>query len=174
MRRGFSLIEALTVVAIIGVLASLTTYVIVQAQRQARDAARRSDLTTIAVAFQARFEAQTCQLAARGRYPGYTNNENASDWQVVTSLQDYSDSCGAFTEFLTSLPSDPSGDRGSPYKFNLSSENGLVGKHFRLAAKLEQTPNQRKLEANQRQSHIWVETFGGVAFEPTYNYFLGN
>jgi prepilin-type N-terminal cleavage/methylation domain-containing protein len=173
-RRGFTLIEALTVIAVIGILATLTTYVVTQAQRQARDATRKSNLTAIAVTFQARYEAQTCSGAAQQRYPGYTNEENANDWQPVSSLDSYVDDCGAFSEYLATIPVEPRHAATFPYIFNLSRQGGVIGKHFRLAAKLEQPPSVRQQEENARQSDNWQINFGGMPYELDYDYFLGN
>lgn len=178
---GFTLIEAMTVVAIIGVLATLTIYVITQAQRQARDAARRSDLTAIAVTFQTRYEAQTCsEEGDRRHYPGYRNVTNATNWQPVSGLDDRlnADTCGAFSEYLATIPHEPRDNINFPYQFNLSNEGGIIGKHFRLKARLEQPINAQRQEENCRNSQTWVQTFGGVTYDCTrlgsYNYFLGN
>jgi|GEM_PF-3467226 len=166
MKRGFTLIEALTVIAIIGVLSTLTAFVITQAQRQARDATRKSDLTAIAVAFQSRYEVQTCSLAARRHYPGYLDQENSDSWQPVSALANTSDDCGAFSEFLTTIPRDPrlGPNYNFPYRFNLASQPAL-GKHFRLKARLELEPNADQKAENCRLSQIWVTTFGGQPYD---------
>jgi len=178
MKRGFTLIEAMTVVAIIGTLATLSTYVVTSAQRQARDAKRRSDLTAIGVAFQARYEAQTCSNPSeKSRYPGHDDSLNNTDWQVVGSLGEWSDSCGAFTEFLSSIPTDPRYNDTHPYQFNLSREGTVIGKHFRLRAKLEKTLTQAQRAELDRLSQTWVSTsigFGGKLYGQDYNYFIGD
>ncbi len=173
-RKAFTLIEAMTVVAIIGTLAALTTYVITSAQRQARDAKRKSDLTAIGVGFQARYEAQTCLASARARYPGYTDVSNASEWQLVTDLFGYTDACGAFTEFLSTIPTDPLTDTRYPYQFNLSNQGGVIGKHFRLRARLERTLTEAEEAERARISRMWVSNFGGADYGPFYNYFIGD
>lgn len=178
-RSAFTLIEAMTVVAIIGILATLTTYVITSAQRQARDAKRRSDLTAIGVGFQARFETQTCGAASRGRYPGFNGYDPSggeNGWQSVSNLQSYSDDCGAFTEFLSSIPTDPKYDAADPYQFNLSLESGgaVVGKHFRLRAKLEKTLTTAQRDELNRLSRTWVANFGGRPYGSVYSYFIGD
>ncbi len=184
MKRGFTLIEAMTVVAIIGTLATLTTYVVSSAQRQARDAKRRSDLTAIGVGFQARFEAQTCDSSARSRYPGYDEQDNNDEWQSVATLLDKRDDCGAFTEFLSSVPSDPRYNSTHPYQFNLSANTlGVVdGKHFRLRARLEKEMTTSQTEELIRLSRTWASsTFNGQDYRADanpgfayYRYFIGD
>lgn len=178
MKRGFTLIEALTVIAIIGTLAAITSYVVVNAQRQARDAKRRSDLTAIGVGFQARFETQTCNSASRSRYPGfegYDPSGGVAGWQLVSDLQSYSDDCGAFTEFLSSIPTDPKFNANYPYQFNLSVENGsIVGKHFRLRARLEKNLSTAQRDELNRLSRTWVANFGGRPYGNIYSYFVGD
>lgn len=44
MKKGFTLIELLVVISIIGILAAMVTVSVTASQRQARDAARKSDL----------------------------------------------------------------------------------------------------------------------------------
>ncbi len=186
MKRGFTLIEALTVIAIIGTLATITTYVITSAQRQARDAKRRSDLTAIGVGFQARFEAQTCNAASRSRYPGFNGYDpiaGDNGWQPVSSLRSYSDDCGAFTEFLSSVPTDPKYEADDPYQFNLSLEGvggSIVGKHFRLRARLEKNLTVAQIDELNRLSRTWVANFGGRSYVTangsysSYRYFIGD
>ncbi|QQG49988.1 MAG: type II secretion system protein [Candidatus Berkelbacteria bacterium] len=178
MKRGFTLIESLTVIAVIGTLASLTFYVISQAQRQARDAARRSDLTALAVTFKARYEAKTCPAASRNRYPGFEDVQNANEWHPVSELEGYTDDCGAFSEFLATIPKEPK-DGSFPYQFNLSNESDVIGKHFRLKARLEKTLSSSQRQENCRGGVTWTETFGGAAYDNcqdpnTYNYFVGD
>jgi prepilin-type N-terminal cleavage/methylation domain-containing protein len=177
MKRGFTLIEALTVIAIIGTLATIATYVVTSAQRQARDAKRRSDLTAIGVGFQARFEAQTCNAVSRARYPGfngYDPNGGEGGWQRVSDLFGYSDDCGAFTEFLSSIPTDPKYDSDDPYQFNLSVQGTSVGKHFRLRANLEKDLTSAQQDELNRLSRTWVANFGGKSYGSIYSYFVGD
>ncbi len=44
--KGFSLIELLVVIVILGILSSFVTYTMVGRQKQARDAQRKSDMQT--------------------------------------------------------------------------------------------------------------------------------
>ncbi len=183
-KRGFTLVEALTVVAVIGTLMTLTAYAITQAQRQARDAKRKSDLTAISVAFQSRYHLRTCDSEIDvNRYPGWRSfNVLSQTWPTVDSLAIYSDSCGAFSEFLPSIPTDPfynsKGDPGYIYYlsgYTATPKSVPQGKHFRLGAKLERQPNQSEI---CRLSEVWVNQFRGKPYpgclDPdTQNYFIG-
>lgn len=178
-RRAFTLIEVLTVIFILGVLASLVTYGITQALRQARDAKRKNDLTAISLGFEARKAAKTCSDPVDlDVYPGRALALNK--WAAVSQLttDEGTDSCGPFSEFLSLVPTDR-----YPYIFNLSQqESGLniPAKHYRLGAVLERS--SLSPDEFQRQNNIWVNSFEGKSYSSiavmgdvraTYNYFTG-
>lgn len=163
-KPGFTLIEAMTIIAIAGILLSISIYTISQAQRQARDTARKSDLTAIAVSFQARYEAQTCDSDAKAHYPGWQNYDATAGWQSVSQLSGYVDGCGAFSEFLSTIPTDPRYDSTFPYSYNLSLLPA-TGKHFRLKAKLERTITPEEAAETCRMSQVWVSTYGGAIYD---------
>ncbi|MEK7548841.1 MAG: prepilin-type N-terminal cleavage/methylation domain-containing protein [Patescibacteria group bacterium] len=177
-RRGFTLIEAMTTVAIIGILASIASYTALGARRAARDASRKNDLTNISLAFQARFEDTTCSTKV---YPGRTVGQGS--WAPVKNISGGNDFCSNFTNYLKVFPLDPQDNVNFPYRFNLSSQEGdllLSAKHYRLATRLEKPPLQIVQNELNRQSNTWVQSFGGEAYGKTcnqnicYNYFIGN
>lgn len=169
--RAFTLIEAMAVVSIIGILATLTIVVIGQAQRQARDTKRKSDLTAIALSFQARYDYMACGDGADvGRYP----DRNSLEWKPVSDLATFTDSCGAFTEFLATYPVDPRFQATQPYSYNPSNEsNGQKGKHYRLGARLEKTISLQESNDLVKMSSSWVTNFGGQQFPINYSFFIG-
>lgn len=184
--RGLTFIEVLIVVVIVGLLASLTIFMISQAQRQSRDARRKSDLVAISLAFQARYDDKTClDLQV---YPGIksylSNDEDAVDeWRNIDLLSTYADnqkngSVCPFTQYLKTVPSDPRSNPSSPkaYIFNLSTKP-FPGNHYLLGAKLERLSSQ-ELAERARIQQTWENSFGGKMLAPQinsgYQYFIGN
>jgi len=180
-RRGFTLIESLAVIAIIGILASLTIVSVSAIQRQARDTKRKADLTAISFGFEARFNDRTCNISSEiNTYPVYglevVGNAPTTTWGNVAALAGLSDSCGPFSNYLKTIPADR--NPSNPYKFNISGDM----KHFRLAALLEKTnpPPQSDLA---QQNLIWQsltypgkdygEAKSGSPSNDPYNYFIG-
>ncbi|MDP3993127.1 MAG: prepilin-type N-terminal cleavage/methylation domain-containing protein [bacterium] len=174
-RSGFTLIEAMSVVAIIGILASLSMYAYTSATSRSRDARRKSDLTAISLGFQARYDAKACSNASDvGFYPGRRLGWSAIErWKSTEVLRTLSDDCGSYSEYLATIPTDT--NILFPYRFDLSDENGVIGKHYRLTAQLEKTPlNTSEQTALERAEIIWQDSFGGAPLPEDYNYIIGN
>lgn len=185
--KAFTLIEALAVISIIGILATLTVYVVSQAQRAGRDARRKADLTAVSLAFQARKDAETCSNPNDiGYYPGRDLVSGAREWVKVSELIGEVD-CGPFSEYTTVIPEDPRDNIQSPYLFDLSREppgspSPVIGRHYRLAAKLERIISSQDRGELVRMNQVWVDTFGGLDYpieepieEPNrYSYVIGN
>lgn len=183
-RGGFTLIESLAVIAIIGILAAIGAFLFITAQAQARDSVRKSDLNQISEAFSARQLDKTCtDQSVVGIYPGISleakSNGSGNAWIDVTKLQSYSDGCGTFTQYLPTIPSDP-GHKGATYYFNLATTPTL-GSHFRLTAALERPLNTTDQNTCKDNSQIWTTDFGGSPYDCvqdvlpdfTYNYYTG-
>jgi prepilin-type N-terminal cleavage/methylation domain-containing protein len=174
VKPGFTLIEFLTVAAIIGLLLSIVAYSITQALRQARDTKRKSDLTAISLGFQARFQDKTCDSLM---YPGQLIGA-VGNWQTVARLNTLTgvSFCDTFSNYLSSVPTDPKDNANHPYQFNLSTKEdnlSATAKHYRLTAKLERS-SQTSTEFG-RMLQTWQETFGGKnPPPPDYNYIIGN
>lgn len=91
--RGFTLVELLTVIAIIGILASITIASLSGARERARDAERISEVGQIALAAELYYDA--CK-----EYPA----------TLSTGASNCPGSSGAtFGDFMSTIPSDPSG-----------------------------------------------------------------
>lgn len=173
-RRGFTLIESLAVIAIIGILASIVTVSVFAAQRQARDTRRKSDLTAISFGFEARFLAKTCS-ADVNTYPVYrlevVGRSGRNTWKKVSDITGQPpDACGSFSDFMKTIPT----DLDNPFQFNLSADK----KHFRLAAKLEKT--SQSADEYTQQNRIWQSSdYNGQDYvlaingAVPYNYFIG-
>lgn len=151
-KKGFTLIEILVVVAIIGILASVVLVGLGPAQKQGRDARRISDLKQVETALQLYFN--KC-----GFYPGGINPDQPctdrsapADW---TALKEALLGSGIG---VNSIPCDPLDSTcvSNPYLY--SSD----GTSYVLGAQLEQ-PN------TALDNDVDVDPFGGLdCTDPVY------
>jgi len=117
--RGFSLIELLIVVAIMGILSGIVYANFSQARASARDDTRKSDLKQLALALE-------MYRAQHGRYPdpGCTTRTWSGHSPVVNITWGCQEDIyirGLAPEFIPNLPIDPRGkvaDRGFFYRVN--------------------------------------------------------
>ncbi len=112
-RKGFTLLELLVVITIIGLLSSVGLASYTRAQARARDAKRQSDLTTLRNALELYYSENNF----------YVNTGGACT-AVETSL------APLVPDFTKQLPTDPGG-QGLPYLYCGSSQD------YCLQAKLE-------------------------------------
>lgn len=128
-RKGFTLIEILIVVAIIGILASVALVGLAPAQRRGRDSRRLSDLRQAQTALELYYS--KC-----GYYPGQVQGGTTcgartgapSDWNALEDVITQSN-LG-----IRSLPNDPSG--GASYQYASTDGTG-----YTIAAVLEDKGN---------------------------------
>ena len=169
-KKGFTLVESLAVIAIIGILASLSIYTITQAQRQARDAVRKSDVSAIAQGFEARALDKTCSIPSDvGLYPGkelVTTDSRMIWWHVPILNNPALNLCNPFSVYLSSIPNDPK-TIANPYYFNLSAKAGIEARHYRIAAKLEKEISKTSDQWKEicRQSDVWYDNFLGQSYD---------
>jgi len=187
-RSGFTLIEALLTVLIIGILASISLNVFGALAERGRDARRKSDLTALSLGFQARYDSKTCSNPLDiGLYPGWRLFISSNQWQSVSAqLPNLVNDCGPFSEFLATIPAEPKNKTTFPYLFDLSSLDtsntapaSIVGKHYRLIAHLERPLSLQAQADLDKMVATWSSSFGGAALPtnpssgPGYNYMVG-
>ena len=86
-QRGFTVVELIIVIIVIGILASITVVAYNGSQAKARDATRTAALVKIK-------DALEIYHAKNGRYPSATANPGAGGWEVSTDVK------GTFLEQL--------------------------------------------------------------------------
>lgn len=124
-RDGFTLMEILIVIVILGIVMTLGAGAYARSQLRSRDNRRKSDLKNISIALEAYYN-------DKGQYPNEGANgeicddENNCAWNVV-----FDDANG--TVYMVKIPSDPRG--GQYYRYDVGGGN----RTYQLYARLENT-----------------------------------
>lgn len=142
-RRGFTLVELLVTITIIGILSSIGLSTFTSAQKKSRDARRKNDLVTIAKALEVYYN-------DHGRYPndetgqikGCTVVDPAEETACEWSLSFQHADTDPDTVYLISLPADPS--TGQDYYYEAAADQ----KSYQLYSRLENTADPAVPEAD--------------------------
>jgi general secretion pathway protein G len=130
---GFTLVELLVVITILGVLATIGLVSFASAQARGRDAQRKSDLKQIASSLELYYsDYGKYPNSDNGKIQGCPSTSNTDcEWGVAGSKSDFTD---LRTTYFASLPKDPSSDQNYYY---LPVTVGSVNQGFQLYARLE-------------------------------------
>jgi prepilin-type N-terminal cleavage/methylation domain-containing protein len=131
-REGFTLIEMLIVIAIIGILASIVLVGLGPIQRQGRDTRRQGDLRQVQTALELYFN--RCS-----HYPGGANCEPATGGAV--SWDTLSDTLTSAGIGVSQIPNDPSSNGGEIANRNYRYATDSNGTTYVLQAVLEDDNN---------------------------------
>lgn len=130
-QAGFTLVELLIVVVIIGILSVIGLNNFISSQLKARDSQRKSDLATLTKALEMYFN-------DKNSYPDDTNGEISDiDWGDTNGFTDTSITGGAI--YLPKMPKDPSQNKYYYEQIDAST--------YRLCALLENTKDKQAVEA---------------------------
>lgn len=143
--RGFTLVELLTVIAIIGILTTVVSVNVSSARKQSRDARRLTDLQTIQTAVE-------LYTNANGLPP------QASDW--LTSFGGGTQWLPGLTSYISSVPQDPINDTTYKYRYR-SGDNGFEASYVIDAVLEEQGPgnlNPANFSENEASSPQFFQT----------------
>jgi len=130
-KHGFTLLELMIVIAIIGILVTIGTFAFLSAQKKARDSRRKSDIDQVAKSLE-------MYVSDVGRYPAGTTGEGkivgCADATGTVGTCEWG---GSFSNtqkseiYMVKLPKDPTESRTYYYE--------RVGNGYRLYARQENT-----------------------------------
>jgi prepilin-type N-terminal cleavage/methylation domain-containing protein len=109
--KGFTVIELLIVIAIIGILVAILIFNFQESRKQSRDKIRRSDLQSLQLALETykaqngRYPAQGCSVVAAGGNTWTGPGPMSGGWGGSTCSTYIS---GLVPNFIAALPNDPS------------------------------------------------------------------
>lgn len=122
-RSGFTLIEILVVIAIIGIILSILTVNFNEARKKSRDKARQSDLKSLQLAI------ETYKAQNNGLYPQAGCSAGGNVWVTPGQVSGGFDvSCpeyvmGLVPDYIAALPTDPSMENETGKGFMYRTDN---------------------------------------------------
>lgn len=109
-RGGFTLIELMVVIGIIGVLATISVAALIPAQRKARDTKRKADLVQMGRLLQA----GTC----------YLPNSGAGDYDLKELIPEFVVKYPQYVQFASYLPKDPRAGSNLASEYRYQADSG--------------------------------------------------
>jgi len=150
--NGFTLIELMIAVGIIGIISAIGMVGYSQAQKLARDARRKQDLRSIAIALELYYQKNS-------HYPtsavgGWQYSSGANPWITGTPVFG--------TNYINTLPKDPLGNDANPLNANsygyayYSGTSGAIAcnandQNYQLVTRLENTSDSDRCEIKNYQ-----------------------
>ena len=153
INKGFTLVELLVVMSIIGVLAALAVGSFRTAQMRGRDATRKSDLKQISSSLElfyadyGRYPAASAGMIAACSYNPALGTGTSCTWGSDEFTDDK-------TIYFKVIPADPTDSYTYTYEIVAGSNN----QKYKLFARLENTEDQDCLDANCAQNPNFAVT----------------
>ncbi|MGB3945814.1 MAG: prepilin-type N-terminal cleavage/methylation domain-containing protein [Candidatus Saccharimonadales bacterium] len=155
-RSGFTIVELLIVIVIIGILASITIVAFSGVQARARDSQRQTDITAIRKAMELYFAdngtypSTHCSLGAGCKINSGWNTTSDGSWSNLSSQ--------LAPKYIDKLPSDPLASTANPsaigggYNYDMVANPGWcqppVRPSYMITYRLESSAQERKLEGD--------------------------
>lgn len=162
-RRGFTIVELLIVIVVIGILAAITIVAYGGIQSRARDSARKADISTLKKALE-------IYKLDNGRFPAATSSQPVyGGWELST------DTAGTFIEGLkpsiSKVPIDPLNSMGTPkyvywyYRYSAGSFgcSSSLGGFYVLRVQFESSAPPSQI--TPCTTGLWGENYIYIQFE---------
>ncbi|MBD3282639.1 MAG: prepilin-type N-terminal cleavage/methylation domain-containing protein [Candidatus Portnoybacteria bacterium] len=148
-KRGFSLIEILVVIAIIGIIASIVMVSLFNARDKARDTKRKTDISQIG-----RFLTISCYLPSQG----------GGEYDLIDLADELIEKYPKYEKYIKKIPRDPrSGNNEESKYYYIVNEDG---DKCALYANLENENEETDLEINEPTAKGGTGVFEG---DPGWN-----
>lgn len=148
--RGFTIIELLIVILVIGCLATIGTFEYITQLKNNRDATRKTDLNAISVALDMFRNDQT-----NPNYQKYPNSIDSHPKNPVTITQLRTEGFGSYGGYLANISEDPlNASNPNIHYYYISDIKGLA---YKLSAQMELDQELSKNDGGT--SNDWYELF---------------
>lgn len=157
-QRGFTIVELLVVIVVIGILAAITVVAYNGIQQRARDAQRLSDIKTITQALELYY-------LDKGEYPAGSGSTTINSSWSTTADNSWSNLEAALQPYISKLPTDPVNSKGTTTAHDPTQASNSS---MRAYSYYSNTPGFSYCGVTGRHMYVLLYRFDGQPNKPTH------